>query len=439
MKLHDVARFPGLYAIGFMFLMWQGCDDDSGETRGGLGSDASDPDAATGVDAATGGPIDASHDDGGSGGAGAGGAGGQIAAAGEGGASGAGGTGGVAAGAGGSSGSGGKAGGSGRAGAGSAGKAGSTAAGEGGSDGSAGAAGGGGSAGDNAGAGGAAGGGGSAGGEAGVGGAAAGSGGSAGGPASERCGTRGGATCDDDEYCDYEPDAECGATDRGGVCRAKPDVCTEEYDPVCGCDDHTYGNACAAHAAGISVKRDGLCSPEECRQAGGRAEFSDGASIPECEQGEQMWSISGGDEPVVCCLSDSPSGRTCGGIAALECGDGEFCNYEESAGGQGCDGTVSDAGGVCQSIPAACTRDYRPVCGCDKRTYGNACEAHSNGMSILHEGACNALDCASIAGRVVYGIGPEPMCAPGEDEYTFVIDEDGALPIEGAICCVPQQ
>lgn len=441
MKLHHVARFPGRYAIGLMFLMWQGCDEDSGAKRGAVGADAGDSDAAPHADAASGARSDASSDDnGGSGGAGASGGTGGRAAAGDAGASGAGGGAGTAAGAGGTSGSGGKPGSAGRAGAGSAGKAGSTAAGEGGRGGNAGAAGGGGSAGANAGAGGAAGDAGSGGAQAGAGGAAAGSGGIAGGTAVDRCGTRGGARCDDDEYCNFEPDSDCGATDRGGVCRPKPEACTEQYEPVCGCDNHTYGNACAAHAEGISVKRDGLCSPEECRQAGGHAEFSDGASIPECEQGEEMWNVSGGDEAVVCCLRDSQTGgRTCGGIAGLDCDDAQFCNYEESAGGQGCDGTVSDSAGVCQAIPAVCTRDYRPVCGCDKRSYSNACEAHSNGVSILHEGACNELDCASIAGRVVYGIGPAPMCAPGEDEYTFVIDEDGALPVEGAICCVPER
>ena len=30
-------------------------------------------------------------------------------------------------------------------------------------------------------------------------------------------------------------------------------VCTMQYDPVCGCNNKTYSNACAAECAGIKV------------------------------------------------------------------------------------------------------------------------------------------------------------------------------------------
>lgn len=36
-------------------------------------------------------------------------------------------------------------------------------------------------------------------------------------------------------------------------------VCTLQYDPVCGCNNKTYGNACAAACASIEVEYSGEC------------------------------------------------------------------------------------------------------------------------------------------------------------------------------------
>lgn len=36
-------------------------------------------------------------------------------------------------------------------------------------------------------------------------------------------------------------------------------MCTQQYDPVCGCNNKTYGNACVAQCSGITDFKPGEC------------------------------------------------------------------------------------------------------------------------------------------------------------------------------------
>ena len=63
----------------------------------------------------------------------------------------------------------------------------------------------------------------------------------------------------ENEYCHYEIADMCGAADATGVCREKPQMCTMDYTPVCGCDDENYPNECAANSKGISAAYLGEC------------------------------------------------------------------------------------------------------------------------------------------------------------------------------------
>jgi hypothetical protein len=75
------------------------------------------------------------------------------------------------------------------------------------------------------------------------------------------CGGIAARTCRPNLYCQFPATARCGQADQGGTCQVRPTICTDQVDPVCGCNGVTYPNACEAASAGTSVGPENLCRP----------------------------------------------------------------------------------------------------------------------------------------------------------------------------------
>ena len=78
------------------------------------------------------------------------------------------------------------------------------------------------------------------------------------------------------------------------------------------------------------------------------------------------------------------AGAAC--VSNTECPIGNFCS-----------GVTCGGGGSCLVRPASCGRNFNPVCGCDGRTYSNACEAAQSGVRVSAQDSCPALPDAGSA------------------------------------------
>jgi len=171
-------------------------------------------------------------------------------------------------------------------------------------------------------------------------------------------------------------------------------MCTQIYDPVCGSNGITYSNPCEFGCAQATQPSLTILAPGACQGINDNdwhSSLEDEEPITEC----------------ICPLDYNPvcgsDGKTYNNVCSLDCARRTNPSLTLATFGECSNEVVVDLPALPQKpIPynkhkdsprCFCTREYRPVCATNGKTYNNVCEFKcakqtAKGLEIIAAGAC---------------------------------------------------